>query len=118
MSAPIVDNLVLFPRYTTLAGDGTYTTQPIHVTAYDRVVIVAWRGKITSGSGCSITIEASVDRETWVTLAGNDPGEDTELQFASSLTKPWLRGKAKVELAPDFPVVSCWAVGELYRRRR
>ncbi len=119
MPGAVADKVVLLPRYSTFAGSGTFTTLPINVTAYDSISVAAWRGKMEPDGTFSFKIEASVDRENWVVLAGSDPGADTELLFGANLTKPWLRGRTEVnDTGSGFPVVSAWAVGELYRRRK
>ena len=109
--------LVLIPRYTTLAGDSTFTTVAIDVTAFEKAIANTWRGK-ASAAGFSIKFEESTDQESWTTCTngtGGDPGSETEAQYTPTLTKRWFR--ASVTLTGTDPVITCWCLGFLELRQ-
>jgi len=119
------DRAILMPRYTTLAGDGDYTSIPIDVSAYEGGELVAWRGKLVgpdAGTGSvSVTFQESSDQVTWSICAGTASGtlsENTETQFVPAFKMAWMRVKVTLTAGTgDLPIVSCYVVGYLTRRR-
>jgi hypothetical protein len=113
--------LVLLPRYTTFAGDGTFVTIAMDVTEYSTAIVNCWRGKLlgTAGPSIALTFEESSDQVNWTTCGGTnvsayDPGENTEGQASATLNKRWFR--VKVVIGGTLPAVTCWAVGFLEQR--
>jgi len=112
--------VVLFQRFTSLLGAGSFEGFAFDVRAYEGARINMWRGPLV-GSGSptfSFFFQESTDRNTWVacegTSAGEDPGADTESQVTFALSKRWFR--AYVALAGTQPGVTCWAQGFLIKR--
>jgi len=110
--------VVLIGRFSTYSGVGTFESLPVGVSEFDTAEISVWRGTMETGSSFVFKLEASLDRETWTTLASGDPGEDTEVLHNVSLDAlPWLRAVVVLGQTGPFPVVMCWAVGQLIKRR-
>ncbi len=111
--------LVLIPRYTTYAGDSTFTTIAMDVTEYSKAIVNTWRGKLLDNAGSfSIAFEESTDQDSWTTCTGStsaDPGSETEAQYTPELKKRWFR--AKVTLTGTSQGASCWAIGFLELRQ-
>lgn len=110
--------VVLFSRYTTLAGPTTFETLPLDVRAYSEAVLNLWRGPL-NGPAPAVAFETlqSVDRVGWSQCPGPqlvDPGSNTEAQYLWGLTKPWFRLRV-IGLGPDFGV-TFWAQGFLVKR--
>lgn len=112
--------LVMLPRYSCYSGATVFTTIPIDVSAYDSIILSAWRGDLV-GTAFKLTVQESTDQSTatsWTTVSGisadSDPGEETEAKYTGTLTKRWLR--LKLELTGTTPVVTCWALGFLQQR--
>jgi len=109
--------LVLFGRYTTLAGEETFLTLPVNVIAYGSVDLLVWRGPMPSSASLFFTLQESMDRETWRDLSSSfDPGAGTEVRASADLDGSWLRLKAEIQTGPDFPSATCYAVGHLVKR--
>jgi hypothetical protein len=118
------DRIILFPRYTTLAGPGDFTTQPINVAAYSGGDITLWLGGVVTSGGGSIsgdfTIEESTDQAVWWACAGGtatlSAGNSTTL--SPTFTRAWLRIKFTMAPAGDALAVSTvYATGFIERRR-
>ena len=75
--------LVLFPRFTTLSHNDSFTTLPYNVKDFDYVDAYAWRGPVVAGVTFAIKIQESLDRENWSLLAGGDPGAYAEATDAT-----------------------------------
>lgn len=113
--------LVMLPRYTTYAGERSFTTIPMDVTEYSKVYLNVWRGPIVNAGGTPkfrITLEESTDQATWATVSGTTAGEeiadDVEEQIIGDLRRRWFR--VKVALEGTMPIATCWAVGFLEGR--
>ena len=123
--ANVRDRAIFFPRYTTFAGDDTFTTLPVNVTAYEAGDVTVKIGTIvgpTAGGSVSAVFEESTDQETWTTCAGSASavlGSGDEARLTPGLAKAWLRLKVVVTkgTAGDLPVVTGYATGFLERRR-
>jgi hypothetical protein len=118
------DRIILFPRYTTFAGEADFTTLPINVTAYEAGDVMVWIGDVVGPTVPGIVtaiFEESTDQVRWSTCGGAASGALTsgqETQLEPELAKPWMR--LRVEIGPGTggdPVVSCYAVGYLERRK-
>ena len=109
--------LVLFPRFTGLAGATTFRTVALDVNDYVNAAVNLWRG-VLIGTFFRATFEESTDQIAWTTCGGTtvdfDPGEDAEAQVVAHLQKRWFR--LAIEITGTDPAVSCWAVGALERR--
>jgi hypothetical protein len=119
--------LVLLPRYTTYAGkitDSYFTTVGMDVTQFEYAIVNFWRGKIVGTAGTpefTVWFEESTDQSVWSECTGSppggdDPGENTEVQWVLTLKKRWFR--VRIQLGEADNVVSCWAVGFLEERLR
>lgn len=122
--ANLRDRIILFPRYTTFAGDRDWTTLPINVTGYESGDVMIWIGDVvgvTTAGPVSAAFEESTDQVRWTTCGGTGSGtlaEGQETGFAPLLAKPWMRLRINVGAAiGGDPVVSCYAVGYLERRK-
>lgn len=111
--------LVLLPRHTTYAGASVFVTIAMDVTEYSSALVNCWRGKLvgTDTPTFLMLFEESSDQLNWTAcdaMASFDPGQETEVQKAPTLTKRWFRVKAT--LGGTGPVATCWAVGFLVGR--
>jgi hypothetical protein len=118
------DRIILFPRYTTFAGEDDFTTLPMNVTAYESGDVMAWIGDVVGPTIPGIVtavFEESTDLVRWTTCAGTASSALTsgqETQLLPALEKPWMR--LRINVGPGTggePVVSCYAVGYLERRK-
>jgi len=111
--------LVMLPRYTTYAGDSTFTTVAMDVTDYQKAILNVWRGKLVgSGPTFDISFEESTDQDSWTVCtngSGGDPGTETEAQYTPDLNKRWFR--VKITLGGSSPIATCWAIGFLEMRQ-
>jgi len=122
--ANLRDRIILFPRYTTFAGDRDWTTLPINVTAYEAGDVRVWIGDVagvTTAGPISAVFEESTDQVKWTTCGGTGSAalaEGQETALAPLFTKPWMRLRINVQpaIGGDL-VVSCYAVGYLERRK-
>ena len=109
--------LVLFPRYTALAGATEFKTAPLDVNDYANAIVNIWRGKMMGATGTlRSTCEESTDQVSWTVCGGTTAdlvhAEDTEVQVVAHLQKRWFR----LVLEVTANSVACWAVGSLERR--
>jgi hypothetical protein len=119
------DRIILFPRYTTLAGTGDFTTVPIDVTSYESGDVAAWMGEVvgpTTPGVVAAFFEESTDQEGWTTCGGTGTlalvsGQEAEL--APVLRKPWMRFRINVAsgVGGSPPVLTVYAVGYLQGRK-
>ena len=110
--------VVMLPRYSTYAGETTFTTIAMDVSPYQRAILGVWRG-ILVGTDFEVTCEESADQEDWTVCDGTnaedfDPGEEDEGPVTATLRKRWFR--LKIVLTGTDPQVTCWAVGFLEER--
>jgi hypothetical protein len=112
--------LVMLPRYSTFVGDSTFTTVAMDVTAYSKVILNVWRGRLGGSSPTfGVSCLESTDQETWTACAGTnvtnfDPTEEDEGQVNATVTKRWFR--IEITLGGTSPMITCWAVGFLEER--
>lgn len=115
---------VLLPRFTSYVGEGTYTTVPMSVEAFDKGRVTFWRGPLVGGAASNpfrAYFEESHDAVTW-TEAASTPSQpvttpNTSAGYAISFKKRWFR--IRVELladAGDVVGISLWMVGALEAR--
>ncbi len=111
--------VVLFGRYSTLHGTGTFVTLPIDATPYESITLQVWRGEIAAMHSFLFVLEESTDQQAWFVLASGDPGQDTEVTYSASLSRSWIRGKVtQAGVSSEIPTVSLRATGDLHLRRR
>ena len=118
------DRIILFPRYTTFAGAMDFATVPINVTSYEAGDVVVWIGDVVGPIPPGPVVpffEESTDQVRWTVCDGASPvplASGQETQFLPELRKPWMRLRISVGSgAGADPVVSCYAVGYLERRK-
>ncbi len=118
MAGPTTIPIVLIGRYTTFAGQTTYSTVPIEVSAYESIEVFAWRAAMADVNWTfQLSVEESTDLVAWTQVAGGTLLPESETRYAGPISRGWLR--AVVDLAGsvgDFPVVTCYLVGQLVRR--
>ena len=112
--------VVLFGRYTTVHGNGSFSTQAINAMSYETIEIHVWRGDMVPSTTFLFYIEESTDQQTWTTLTSGDPGAETESLYTGDLTRPWLRARVALTPAPsgDPVTATLYAVGTLSKRGR
>lgn len=117
--ANVRDRLILLPRFSTLAGAGDFTTQAINVSAYEGADVSVWMGRMVgAGGSATATVQESTDQAVWVTCAGTSEvalSDNSEQTLTPTFARPWMR--LKVNLAGTAPVMTCYAVGYLEKRR-
>jgi hypothetical protein len=110
--------VILLGRYTTLAGSDPFVTSPILVAEYSAIELGVWRGPMDDLLGLfEFELEESMDQVTWTMIDSTGvvpPG--TETPMSTDLSRAWLRAKVRLNAA-SFPVVTCYAVGFLLKRR-
>jgi hypothetical protein len=109
--------VVLFGRFSTLAGASTFATLPVNVVEYETAMLHVWRGRIRATSTFGFALEESNDGTVWTVLASGDPGMEAEVLMTATLTKAYMRGKVILTDATDVPVATCYAFGDLVARR-
>ncbi len=122
--ANLRDRIILFPRYTTFAGDRDWTTLPINVTAYEAGDVMIWIGDVvgvTTPGPVAAVFEESTDQVRWTTCGGTGSAtlaQGLETPLLPALAKPWMRLRINVQPGSGGdPIVSCYAVGYLKRRK-
>lgn len=119
-----LDKIILFPRFTTFAGDRDWRTLPFNATAYQSGDVMAWIGDIlgpTVAPVVTATFEESTDQVWWTPCGGTasatlTEGQETRLQ--PTFTKPWVRFTVNVQPGLDgAPFFSAYVVGTLERRK-
>lgn len=108
-----VDRIILLPRFTSFAGEGTFLTAPLNVRQYGRAILyyahVAALG--ASGTDVDVVVQQSPDLEIWADIGdplGHDASEERGFRFE------WIRLKLVVTgLDPGF---TGWCVGDFVRR--
>ena len=109
--------VVLIGRYTTLAGTDPFVMSPIVVAEYSSIQLSVWRGPFDGGGGqLQIDLQESMDRINWTTIDSQQLLSTGEVSYDVDLSRTWLRAMVTL-LGPAFPVVSCYAVGFLVKRR-
>ena len=118
--------LVMFPRYTTLVGETTFTTIAMDVTDYQGARLSVWRGEIPADSAFKLTCQESTDQLVWSNCSGTsvvdyDPGQEVEGQSVPALKKRWFRIQIVLESnnpTNPYPQVTFWVVGFLEEREQ
>ena len=111
--------VVLLGRYTTVAGEGNFTTIPVSISKFSRIELTVWRGEFEDpGFGYSFRLEESMDQDTWDELAVETPTSAGQTQVSADLSRSWLRARVNLTVpGSEFPVISTYAVGFLFLRR-
>lgn len=109
--------VILLGRYTTLAGSDPLVTSPILVAEYSAIELGVWRGLMEDQAGIfDIEIQESVDQVTWTMIDSAVVPPGVETPMSANLSRTWLRALVRL-MAVSFPVVTCYAVGFLVKRR-
>jgi hypothetical protein len=112
--------VVIAPRFTTLVGNGTYSTLPVPVAGYERLVLSFERGNLVgTGGSVNVLFEESNDGSNYEDCGGDswsDPGAFVEGRFTIEFTKAWFR--VSVSLAGTAPGMTYWAQGHFELRER
>ncbi len=119
---PNVDAAIVFlPRFSTLVGASSFTTQPLDVSRFASAQFQLWRGPLRGTDPTFLCyLEESLDADHWVlgpsTPTGYDPGTDDPTLtrpklFSYAFRLRWFR--VRVELGGTDPVATCWAEGLL-----
>lgn len=115
--------VVLYPRYTTLAGlpgsgDLFFSTVAMDVTPFQGGYINVWRGKLIGTGATKMNFQESSDGVKWTLCGGTtvdlDPAENTETPYAPVFKKKWFR--MTVELGATNNTLTLWAAGFLEER--
>jgi len=114
----LVDDLVIFGRFTTFAGETEYYSLPIHVLDYEKIEITAWRGKMPDAADdLEITLQDSLDNTNWSTKWTLEI-EETEQSWTDTIRYPWLRVMVQGVVGGSLPIVATgYVVGRLFLRR-
>lgn len=110
----VVDRILLVPRYSSLAGAGTFYSAPILVRDYGQANF--YFAKVAAlGSPAAlleVVVEESPDLEIWESIGSPltlDAPDVREFRFE------WIRMRMTVGGAD--PGVTCWCIGEFVRRK-
>jgi hypothetical protein len=114
--------LVMFPRFSTLCGSGTYATLGMDVTEFQNAILNCWRGALYAGTTFSMAFEESTDGVNWTNCTGAAPLDptSTETQVTAQLKKRWFRVTVTLGGSPTPAIyaATCWAIGYLEQRER
>ena len=120
--ASVRDRIILLPRFTTLAGEGNFTTQAMNVAAYESAEISVWMGRIVGDGSVAAEIEESTDRVVWSLCAGTSSVGMiplTEELLTPDFSKAWMRLKMLLSAGIDAsPIATVWAAGFANKRNR
>jgi hypothetical protein len=109
--------VVLLGHYTTLAGSDPFVTSPILVAEYSAIELGVWRGPMEDlGALFDFEIQESMDQVNWTLIDATNVPPSTETPMSTDLSRTWLRAMVRLTAA-SFPVVTCYAVGFLVKRR-
>jgi len=112
--------VVLIPRFTTYVGAGIFSTAPIPVAAYSRLVVAFMGGVLPGGPGtASFACRESNDLSTWPPCGGSTPaypGPFSETQWTFDLTMAWLR--FDVQLLGAGSALTCYLMGHFELREK
>jgi hypothetical protein len=119
--------LVVVPRYTSFVRFGYFTTVPVDVTAFQRLILTAWRGKMQGGPSPSfgLSCQESTDRVTWFDCAGTnvsgyDPAASASVEgegvILATLTRRWFRMRIALGDNSGQVRVTTWVAGHGERR--
>jgi hypothetical protein len=89
-------NIVLLPRFTSLASVGkrTFTTEPIPVTKASAVEVTFWRGAFRGSDDDPVfvlQIQTSLDLEAWSPGGTFLPDAGVEYREPAALKTAWFR---------------------------
>lgn len=99
------------PRFTTLIGGSSFTSEPIAVSGKESLSLQVWRGPlIGSTPEIEFFFDQSLDGEHWTPISetGFDPGTDVVKTLDFCVDLKWFR--VRVETSSDTQV-TCWAEG-------
>ena len=108
--------LVLLPRFSSFAGENTFTTAALRVSEYAKAYVSFWRGPLKSGN-FEARFQLSHDGQSWTTDSsiGTIATVDRRDEYSVDLTKRWLR--MEITLSGGFGgAISCWCTGLLEKR--
>lgn len=124
-SSAAESTIVFLPRFTTLVGPGTYTTQPLDVSQFASAQFQVWRGVQVGSSGLDVTkvkvfLEESLDCQEWVLGASAPRGvtipySESRL-FSYGFRLRWFRLRVEITAPGEGSVaglVTMWAEGIL-----
>lgn len=124
----ILSEIVIFPRYVSLVGEGVFESVPVDLSAFDGVALEVWRGVFltTSGGGggsFEIYLQESHDAVAWtnVTLDGiSQPIQSDDAIDLCRFTvgKKWFRISVNMSEGTDAirAAMNIWASGYGVRR--
>jgi len=113
MSTQVAQQVILLPRFTAIAGEGSFLTAPLNVRAY---AYAMFHFTVVSGLGATpptveVFVEHSPDLEHWEAIGDAlDIGEPSLRDFSFE----WVR--LRIEVSGDDPAFTCWCVGEFVVR--
>ena len=110
--------IILFPRFTTLAGTGFSWTLPVDVQGFESVRLNAWRrAVIGTSASAQFELEVSNDKDVWSSkITGWDPGADTEDQRDAEFSERYMRAGVYLDGTVDHVIASLYLFGELVPR--
>jgi len=117
-SRGLVDDLVIFGRFTTFVGETKYYSLPIHVVDYESVELITWRGAMPDpADALELTMEESLDNEDW-SARWTSSITETEQTWIDQLKYPWLRVMVEpIQSGAAATGGTGYVIGRLFRRR-
>ena len=114
----LVDDLVVFGRYTTFAGETEYYSLPINVVDYDSFELTGWRGAMPHvDDELEVTVEESLDNVNW-SARWTQKITQTEQTWTDDVDYPWMRFMVQGTVGGSTPTIATgYVVGRLMRRR-
>jgi hypothetical protein len=118
--ASIDSQIVIFPRFTSLAGTGSFASAPIDVSGYGGLQLQVWFGEFINASGEShfkVHLEESLDAIVWPDEARFTLDLDVSKTYATTFLSfgfrlRWFRVRVEITGSPDL-MATCWVEGIL-----
>jgi len=111
--------VVLFGRFTTIAGEDKFETVPIAVSEYSEIELTVWRGKLEdAGHTFILELQESMDQETWSNIGAVSPTSAGQVSLSADISRSYLRAVAELQAPGAFPILAIWVAGWLKKRQK
>ncbi len=115
MTAGKITRVILFPRFSSLAGPNSYATEPLAVRDFYATTICCWRNVGINDPELDLVFEGSCDLRYWTELASPFEVSTGDPQLTNFVMQTdWFRVTAVV--AGAGASVNLWAYADLIQR--
>jgi len=108
--------VMLFPRYSSLAGATSFVSAPFNTRTFYECNLTMWRGTGVGVTTFSVNAQLSQDMRYWLAADGSPwtISADTETDEVVALDREWMR--LVVTLTGSDAMAPLWILGEFLRR--